>query len=363
MNRSIESQADEKATPVRHAAPAGQPSRVLDVAPLLLDAYTVDEGHVHLGGCMLDDVPVVRLCYETEESDPPRTFDVLIDEEHPEGVPVGTALAETLGLKQLARAERPRDVSPRDVERLVEIARGYVARTARDIAEINGKEKAEPRITILWCKFATVNLQFTIGEASASLEFSGWARTLEAPPFTSPDGPSSSFHVAATDDGRLVASEDIGVCEASGRRVLAADLARCSVTGKLVADELAARCPVSGERVLESELAECGMCRQLVSPLAIEKDRCTACRRLSTVRRDDSRLQKLLDRYPKLRAWQWYRLAETGSVYILVAAGLLERVLLVADKKTLTAVHLAQGNRLSRSWTAVALDDYASTLA
>ena len=341
-----------------HAAPSDQPTSVHEIASQLLDAYTVDEGHAHLAGCHLDDVPVVHLLYRsaaTGNGNAPATLVelfVLFDQDNPQGRALAEDEIESLGLDTLIPAS-PK-VVPSRIATLVDSARNVAADQAISNPPI--------ATTICWCKYAHGTLQFTIGESKETLSFADWARNLTAPPFQSSQGMSAGFHVAATDEGVIVATEDIAACEVSGRRLLASDLIHCPVTRQRVAEELTAECPVSGERILESALAECEQCRQLVSPRCLEKDRCEACRHLSTVRRGDSRLEALLTRFPRLAQWQWYRLGETSRVTILTAAGLFERVLVVADRETLLPLHVAQGNRLSKSWTAVALEEHARIL-
>jgi hypothetical protein len=185
------------------------------------------------------------------------------------------------------------------------------------------------------------------------LAFCGWARTLQPPPFVCPHTGVKTFRLAATDDGRIAAAEQIGVCGETGRRVLAAELVTCATTGKRVLAELAAVCPITGQRSLVTALSECTTCRQQVSPGALERGECAACRGLQATSKDDPRIVRLLAEFPALERWGSWRIAETASVFVLTAARWLRRVLLVADRQSLELKLVATGSRLFSGWDAV----------
>ena len=50
-----------------NAVPAAQPQGVHELSQRLFDTYTVDQGNVHLGGCTLDDRPLLRLTFLEQE--------------------------------------------------------------------------------------------------------------------------------------------------------------------------------------------------------------------------------------------------------------------------------------------------------
>ncbi len=327
-----------------HLMPAGQPNHVRDLAGRLLDAYTVEGGRAHLAGCTLDEVPVVRLTWATSGHDPEHTY-VIFGQANSGGRMVDAELFEKLQLDDVVPAERPVSVSPGEVDRLVEAATRCAGGPA---AENRGEPDA---VAIIWCKYARVKVQLSIGVATADVTFAGWARTLEPQPFVCPITDTKSFTVAATSDGRIVPADQLEVCQQSGRQVPRCELVRCAATGKLVAQDLTARCPVSGEIVLESEMAVCPTCRQKVNPRALSGNRCAACSRTSTVKASDPRMVKILARYPGLANWNWLRLAESDEVFIVIAAGLLDQRLLVVDKQTLNVQRFARGTRLSPTWT------------
>ena len=128
---------------------------------------------------------------------------------------------------------------------------------------------------------------------------------------------------------------------------------RCAVTGRRVSPELADVCPISGRRLLRTEFVRCGSCRQRVSPQVMERNQCQACRRLKAVTKADPRMARLLHEHPTLDRWRHWRMSETSRVYVLVATGWLNRLLVVVDKESLELRHMATGGRLSAHWTAV----------
>ncbi|MDH3718820.1 MAG: hypothetical protein OES79_11935 [Planctomycetota bacterium] len=330
---------------VTHWVPEDQPRRVSDVAERLLKEYRVEGGSVHLAGCTLDEVPIIRLKTDDEGREVYRIFGPA-DEL---GRDVDEQLFQQLGLQRLVAAGRPPTVSPREERRLI-------ARAAEAAADIATGEDADEPDKIVWCKYARGKIQFTIGDVVSNVSFAGWARTVAPPAYRCPASGQEIFAVAATSDGRIVAAEQLAVCQQTGRRLPRCEMVRCAVTDELVSQELAQRCPVSGQMVLEQRLLECPVCREAVSPLAVERGRCAACRRLSAVSREDQQMLRILKQHPRLSSWQWLRLAETETAFLVMAAGFYQRRLLVLDKESLTVRHAARGNRLSGKWT-----DAAST--
>jgi hypothetical protein len=62
-------------------------------------------------------------------------------------------------------------------------------------------------------------------------------------------------------------------------------------------------------------------------------------------------MARILGEYPKLDRWKFWRLAESQSVYVMIAASLVKQMLLVVDKQTLEVLRAASGGRFSRRWT------------
>ncbi len=336
----------DTASAVTHWVPEDQPLRVSDLAQRLLREYRAEGGTVHLAGCTLDELPVIRLPVVFGGRDVYRIFgssDEL-------GREVDDPLFYQLGLSRLVAADRPNTVSPREEGRLL-------ARAAAAAADMGQGQPVGQADKIVWCKYARGKIQFTIGELVSQIPFGGWARTVAPPAYRCPASGQETFAVAATSDGRIVAAEQIGQCQQTGRRLPRCEMVRCAVTDQWVSRELTERCPVSGQMVLKQRLVPCPLCREPVSPQALDHGRCRGCRSLSAVCYDDQRIQPILAKYPLLSRWQWLRLAETETAFLVVAAGFFQRRLLVLDKQSLNIRYAARGNRGLSSWSAAASTD------
>lgn len=331
---------------IAHAAPVDQPGSVHQIASVLFPAYTVEDGNVHLAGCQLEDRLFVRL--DVSHAGQPLT--VYVDGD---GRPVDSQTIESLGMSEIADLKRPPQPYREKVDRLVEAAISLTVERSPDglPGEVLGT-------MAIWCKFVEGKLRFEVGKNSADLPFSGWARTLQPPPFVCPYTGESTSHLAATDDGRIVAADQIAACQETGRRLLNDDLATCSVTGRRALLELMDKCPVCGELVLKREMVECQACRQRVSPATLRTGQCAGCRKLLPVSKADPRMALLLDEHPPLDGWRNWKISETAAVYILTAAAWLKRLLLVVDKKSLELKYVATGNRLFSGWKEVEPSSY-----
>jgi hypothetical protein len=326
---------------------------VADVAQRLFGAYRVEGGGVHLAGCQLTDHPFLRLTYAPQNGLPVRHVFVA-----PDGSPVDRSLIEALGLDRLAAiAQRPPRIDEPALHALQAAGRKLAA-------ELNfGPREAEPIVAaIAWVRHAEGRLQFTIGSATAQLPFSGWASLLQPRPFQSRTSAASSFHVAATDDGRIEPADQIQACQESGRRVLRQELATCSVTGRRLLEEYTALCPVTGLPTARDAFSSCDHCLQMVSRAALAEGRCTACRHLAAVRKDDPRLIWVFGEHRGLESWGHWRLAETAEVYVAEAASWSKRLLLVVDKDTLDVERLATAWRWASHWADVPRSGYADVL-
>ncbi len=320
---------------VSHWAPADQPRSVHEIAARLFPAYSIKGGTVHLAGCLLEN----RLYLRVRRSPGGPGRELFVD---PSGELVPGELVRNLGMTNMRELEKPLEPIEDDLSQLVETARGAARRYWPGPVS-----DGEVETGIVWCKFAEGKLRFTIGESWVDLPFSGWARTLVAPPFVCPHTGAESFEVAATDDGRIVAAEQIEACAETGRWALPEDLVACSVTRRRVLKSLTVACPVSGERLLASAAIECDRCRQRVSPHAVERGACAGCRSLRPVSKADPRMARILGEFPRLDRFGSWRIAETANVYLLEATGWLKRLFLVIDKETLEARRLAAGGRFS----------------
>ena len=324
--------------------PAKQPESVHELTNRLFTAYTVDGGNVHLGGCAFENRPFLRLSYFRSADDEPNCFaHAYFDSE---GVPVEQAQVVELGLDQLevCHDELPK-LSEADLHMLVKRARAACQEELPEDQPLVAR-------TLVWCKYAIGKLMFTIGDAERELNFSGWARTLLPPPVRIENENIQSYHLAATDDGKIVPIEEIEVCSESGRRTVRSQMVQCSVSGKWMLSEFAQTCPVSGKPVAPKHLVECSTCHQQVSTKAMSGSTCRACRAMKSVSRDDPRMARLLGEHPGLDRCRSWKLSESASVYITTASlGLLKLILLVVDKETLEPRRIATGNRFLGGWT------------
>lgn len=336
------------AIPVR---PVDQPTAVKDITERLFAAYTVDDGRVHLGGCQLTDYPFLRLSFAATENGKQQLRHIFVAHD---GSSVSDQLANDLGLLNIEPVlQRPPRIDEPALQSLITAGRRVAAQStaARD----PNATTVEPTLmALVWVKHASGQLSFTIGETTVSQAFSGWAKLLTAKPYTSPVSGASSFHLAATDDGRIDTIDQIAVCAVSGRRVLRQELVTCSVTGKQVLEEFTETCPVSGKPCLTDEFVTCPNCQQQVSKLALQSNICTACRSLQKIKKDDPRLVWILGEHAGLDRWKSWQLAETKTVYIAQATSWTKRLLAVVDKETLAVHHLATASRLSSLWSPVA---------
>ncbi len=337
-------------TQLTHLAPADQPTSAHEIAERLFSAYTVDGGTVHLAGCRLEDRMFLRLEFGQGE----RTETWYVDDT---GEPVEAARLEALGLNRVVAVRKP----PRPFEPQLEQVTQAAVRRAGEACR-SGERMELVNLAVLWCKYVEGKLRFTTAGASADLRFSGWARTLTPPPFSCPSTGQKTFHLAATDDGRIAAAEQLQECQYTRRRVLASELETCTATGRRVVRELMATCPVTAARVMQTAMVTCRTCRQRVAPQAVERGQCAACRSLRPVDKADPRMARLLDEHPLLDRWRSWRLAETATVYILTAHGWLKRVLLVVDKESLELRVVAEGNRLALGFMVVEPSQYDNVL-
>lgn len=335
------------AMPIR---PAYQPTAVNDITQMLFAAYQVDDGRVHLGGCQLTDYPFLRLSFSVQDAGGEQLRHVFVAHD---GSSVSDELARDLGLLDVEPIlKRPPRIDDTAYQSLLTAGKRVASQsaTSRD----PNATVVDPAITALvWVKHASGQLDFTIGETTVSQAFSGWAKLLAAQPYTSPASGASSFHLAATDDGRIDTAGEIEVCQQSGRRVLRQELVTCSVTGKRVLEEYTEPCPVTGKPCLTDQFVTCPKCQQQVSSIALENDMCRACHSLKKIKKDDPRLVWILGEHKGLDRWNSWQLAETKDVYIAQAASWTKRLLVVVDKETLAVRHLATAGRMSSLWKPV----------
>ena len=131
----LSTKTDWNALGVKYAELSDQPQRVHQLAERLLSAYRVEGGQCHLGGCLLEDVPVVRCGTPGYEQ-----FWIRLAGSQ-EFSPVSTDLAGTLGLTTAQETEPPENVSAAEVSRWLEtVSRQHAATLGAD-----GASRCEPR--------------------------------------------------------------------------------------------------------------------------------------------------------------------------------------------------------------------------
>ena len=351
FNAWLTEKISAKEKPV-HARPSKQPLAVNDLVAPLFDAYTVDGGQIHLSGCQLTDHPFLRLTFPVDENTVCHVFVA------PDGSTVEDELARKLGLDETSPVT---ELPPRIDEVAFQALRGAGLRIAA-----KASSSRDPQATVVdplaaavvWIRHAEGQLEFTIGDSRATHQFSSWARLLVPQAYVTRFSGTSTFHLAATDDGRIDAADQLASCEHSGRRVLKEDLIECAVTGQNVLPEFTEVCAVTGRASLRGEFVTCTMCQQRVSKASLvdalaEQPTCLACSQLRKVGKEDPRLVWIFGEHPGLDRWGRWQLAETESAYIAQGSSLTKRILAVIDKETLGVGRLATAGLLSPGWTDV----------
>jgi hypothetical protein len=328
-----------------YLAPADQPKSVHELTVRLFPPYTVDGGAVHLAGCRLED----RLFIRMGDSGQARAGALTTDES---GQAVDDELVKSLGMDDTVEWDRPPEIAPDRLEETVRQSAECVRRKWGIAGELEAR--------FIWCKYAEGKLRFTIGDRSADLPFSGWTRMLKAPPFVCPYSGVSSYHIAATDDGRIVAAESIRTCAETGRRVLAEELVTCDATGQAVLADQTRICPITQRPVLERVLETCSMCCERISPTVIQGGKCLACRSTQPIAKDAAPLAAFLEQHQNLNRWSKWRISETSEVCILVATGWWKRLVVVIGKNEGDLRRAAIGKRFGAEFSTVELKDLDS---
>ena len=169
------------------------------MTPKLFDGYTVDDGRIHLGGCTLEDRPILRLTYRLRPEEPNAQSRLTHVYLGPDYQPVDDELVASLHLDEIEPlpARAPQRLPKEEVEPLVEAGK----RVAEDC--LSGADVRLIAKAVVWCKYAHGKLSFVIGDHSADLPFDGWAQhfandKVDPPMFVCPVSGVKSYHVAAT---------------------------------------------------------------------------------------------------------------------------------------------------------------------
>lgn len=328
------------------ARPAAQPESIHEFSRRLFDAYEVDGGQMHLAGCHLIEVPFLRVTTlaagDTSQVEH-RLFDAV-------GEAVAESLIEQLGLDEIRPLEGQNvALTRREIESLVE----RLGTSGEDFVAV----------TVVVAKRAEGAVQFDIGEQCARVTFDDWTRTLTAPAFHCAASGIATYHLAAIDDGRIVAAEGIVTCDESGARVLDCERVTCGVTGKHVDSHLVARCPVSGIEVLKEQMTECVACQQPVSRTVLSHGVCKACRELPRAKRSDTWVSGLASQFSALGTYRSFRAGELHGLVRVMAKGWWRRLLIVTrvGETEPLAVSIREG--FAGPWQHVPPGDWRSVLA
>jgi hypothetical protein len=346
---------------IAHACPQTDVRNTSEFASQILSAYTLSSGTVRLAGCQLEDIPIIRMTWLHHGSPGTRLINQIVDQY---GQPVSDSTAELLQqpvvpLGSVAGLERQQLSSCKPLP-LAQIR--TLVGDARSSRALTFPEDEFLFATVVWCKQAVGKVRVTIGSAEADIPFSGLAKgyasgQLPPPPFQCPHSGIRAYAICITDAGEIAAVDAIALCEVTGKRVLKDKLRTCSVTGVRALAEHLTTCSVSGENVLADQLKTCVDCKQLVSPKSLLKDRCSACLSAISVSKDDPAMARILDEYPELDHWRFWKLSETRESYILTAVGILQSLRIVIDRNSLDILQLGGRSLPFSRWQPLAGDD------
>ncbi len=325
--------------------PVAQPEVVHEFSSRLFDAYQVDEGQTQLAGCHLTEVPFLRVTQLAEDN--------AAEVEHRFFDAAGQRVPESTIAK--LKLDRVATLDPHATS----LGRPQIESLLAEAPPMGERFVAT---TVVLAKRAEGAVQFGIREQCARVTFDDWTTTLTAPPFHCAATGIDTFHLAAIDDGRIVAAEAIALCEHSAARVLGRERVKCAVTGKLVDPRLAAVCPTSGAQLLEGELVACHACQQRVSPAVLAGGVCRACRGLPVVRASDTWVAGLVEQFPALAEYRKFQAGTSGGLRRVMAVGLWRRLLIVTpeDANEPTLVAMRQG--MAGGWEEVPKSEWPSRL-
>ncbi len=325
--------------------PARQPESVHEFSNRLFDAYQVEDGQAQLAGCRLTEVPFLQVT-QLSVTNPAQVEHAYYD-----------ASGEHVSESTLANLHLA-DVVPLDVQ-ATSMGRKRIASVIENAALEDDRFIA---VTLVVAKRAEGAVQFGIGEQCARTSFDDWTTTLVAPPFRCAATGSETFHLAAIDDGRIVAADAIERCEESGARVLDCERITCAVTGKKVDPRLITTCPQSGDKLLTSETATCAACGQAVSPKVLGGGVCEACRRLPSVDQSNTLVARLIERYPALGRYRKFQAGEAGGLVRVVAIGWWRRLQLTMPTGSDSPTQLAIRQGLVGRWEQVPTSEWSMQL-
>ena len=313
--------------------PSHQPLAVHEITESLFAAYRLDGGKLHVAGCQLEDIPFLRMTTLTESADneSPSLSHQFFDASGQE-VPVSTI--KDLGLDQAVGCQ---DIPHRIDERVLSVRKQMVDQTTGGA------------VSLVWARHASGLLRFEFGEESVDTDFHGWVKTLKPPAAICPQTGAETYHLATTDDGKIIAAEQVALCEVSGKRCTSDELETCAETGKRVAPELLTTFAFTGDPVLKTQMQRCERCRSWVPASRLSRTGCVVCDSAKRTTQLPVSPEVLFAGFPKLVNQSWFA-TEMEDKTILVNEGWFRRRVAIVDNSTHKLVYLAEASRLSSVW-------------
>ncbi|WP_417750207.1 hypothetical protein [Rosistilla oblonga] len=319
------------------AQASGEPSHVPGIAAVVLKPYKIRDGRVQLAGCTLEPRPFLRISTLGSEI-----------EHHwfgRDGIKIDTDLLNRLNLDRLDAI--PPRLKPGDQSTMtawIDAAASSLGTTQRI------------GVTVAWSQWVAgkVRIQFDQG-AQTSLAFQGWAiewekGLLPPPMFKCPITEIESYDLVCTEDGTITAREGVNRCELTEREVLRTELGQCAVSGKNVLNDMLTTCPISHERFLSELAKKCDWCQRLVSPHAMDKNRCQQCSNAT----QNEALQNIVDKlqsahpeYQKLSNWQGW---VSDELALLIGRHWFSETLLLVNCPDLQIQRIGSRRRFSKAW-------------
>ena len=327
-----------------HLAPNDQPQNVPQLTEALFAPYQVAGGKVQLGGCQIEDRPILRVTQLSSDATQPNCQHHYYWDNNKQ---LSTSEIEELGLRSVEPVELR--LTKAQKEQTNSLKQSHHQNRSSDT------EQSVSVATVLWCKHVSGKIDLCVEENCVSVPFDTWARPLAKglqtmPAYECPYTGQQSYHIASTDAGKITVTKAIESCEQSGRKLLKTELQTCCVSNQRISQDLLITCAASGDYLLSEHALSCDLCQQLVAPQNLKKQRCSHCRSLENISKDDPLMARILDTYPRFDAWSSWKLAESSTLYILVGRSLFRKYLAVLNTETLEPIRLASRNRFIGNW-------------
>ncbi|QDV66947.1 hypothetical protein Poly24_06360 [Rosistilla carotiformis] len=319
------------------AQAAGESSHVAGIATVVLKPYQIRQGRVQLAGCTLEPRPFLRISTLATEIEH-HWFDR-------DGNVVAAELAARLELDRLvAVAPRLKASDRSTVTAWIDAAMGSLT------------NRQTIGVAVAWSPWVAgkVRIQFDQGEQT-SLAFEGWGIEwerggLHPPLFRCPITGIESYNIVCTDEGTITAREALGHCELSGKEALQAELERCAVTGKTVLPDLLTTCPITHERFLADLAKKCEWCQRLVSPLAIDQQRCQQCSEATATDALETVVCEFTAAHPEFKKLARWKGWASDELALLVGRRWLSETLVLVSRPGMQILRTGSRTRFSKTW-------------